>query len=123
MRATIHHIWISPGHDFKGRHGLGRLEHGMQTLESAECQAGKGIAGDRYHNENPGQKQQITLLSREVFQEMCSTLGLDGIDASVLRRNVLVSGIDLNGLIGRRFRLGEVLFEGVEECKPCYWMD
>ena len=31
--------------------------------------------------------------------------------------------MDLNDLIGRRFRLGGVLFEGVEECKPCYWMD
>lgn len=123
MRATIHHIWISPGHDFKGRHGLGRLGHGMQRLESAHCEAGKGIAGDRYHNENPGEKQQITFLSREVFGEMCSALGVAGIEASALRRNVLVSGIDLNGLIGRRFRLGGVLFEGVEECKPCYWMD
>ncbi len=123
MRATIHHIWISPGHDFKGRHGLGRLEHGMQRLESAQCEAGKGIAGDRYHNESPGEKQQITFLSREVFEEMCSALGVAGIDASALRRNVLVSGIDLNGLVGRRFRLDGVLFEGVEECKPCYWMD
>ena len=123
MRVTIHDIWISPGHDFKGRHGLGRLEHGMQRVDSAECHAGKGIAGDRYHNENPGEKQQITFLSREVVEQMRESLGLTDLDCSTLRRNILVSGVDLNELIGRRFRLGGVLFEGVEECKPCYWMD
>ena len=76
MRVTIHDIWISPGHDFKGRHGQGRLEHGMQRLDSAECHAGKGIAGDRYYNENPGEKQQITFLSREVVEKMCETLSV-----------------------------------------------
>ena len=32
-------------------------------------------------------------------------------------------GLDLNGLIGKSFKLGEVEFEGVQECTPCYWMD
>jgi FdhD protein len=58
-----------------------------------------------------------------VFGAMCEALGIPAADPSALRRNVLVSGVDLNGLVGRRFRLGGVVFEGVEECKPCYWMD
>ena len=41
----------------------------------------------------------------------------------MLFRSVLVSGVDLNSLIGKRFTIGDVGFEGVEECKPCYWMD
>jgi MOSC domain-containing protein YiiM len=36
---------------------------------------------------------------------------------------VLLSGVDLTTLIGRKFRLGGLLFEGMEECRPCYWMD
>ena len=54
---------------------------------------------------------------------MRRTLGIALPDPSVLRRNVLLSGVDLNSLIGRKFRLGGILFEGVEECSPCYWMD
>lgn len=123
MNIRIHDIWISPGHDFKGRHGLGRETHGTTRLEEAVCVAGMGIAGDRYHGENPGSKTQVTLLSLEVVEEMCRSLGIARPDYAVLRRNVLVSGIDLNDLIGKRFTIGDVEFEGVEECKPCYWMD
>jgi FdhD protein len=123
MLLRIHDIWISPGHDFKGRHGLGRESHGTIRLDEARCEAGLGIVGDRYHGKDPNSKTQVTLLLLEVVEEMCRHLGIPHLDYSVLRRNVLVSGIDLNGLIGKKFTIGEVEFEGVEECKPCYWMD
>jgi MOSC domain-containing protein YiiM len=42
---------------------------------------------------------------------------------SLLRRNVLTRGIDLNTLIGMTFSIQGVVFEGTEECRPCYWMD
>jgi FdhD protein len=54
---------------------------------------------------------------------MCRALSVGRVDYSALRRNVLVSGVDLNALIGKTFIIGGVVFEGVEECKPCYWMD
>ena len=123
MRVTLHDIWISSGHDFKGRHGQGRQNNEILRVNTAECHAEKGILGDRYYNEQPSGKTQITFLSREVVSEMCDALGLTSLDCSTLRRNVLISGVDLNSLIGRQFRLRSVLFEGVEECKPCYWMD
>jgi MOSC domain-containing protein YiiM len=123
VNVELHDIWISPGHDFKGRHGLGRLGHGVRRVAEVLCHAGKGIEGDRYHGENPGGKTQITFLSLEVVEEMRRTLGIALPDPSVLRRNVLLSGVDLNTLIGRKFRLGGLLFEGMEECRPCYWMD
>lgn len=123
MKVVVHDIWISPGHDFKGRHGKGRRNHGMMRVDEAVCEAGQGLAGDRYHGEDPGAKTQVTFLAREVVEEMCRTLGIDQPDYSSLRRNVLVSGVDLNSLIGATFAIDGVFFEGVEECKPCYWMD
>jgi len=36
---------------------------------------------------------------------------------------VLLSGVDLNTLIGKRFSIGEVVFEGTEECTPCHWLN
>lgn len=123
MKIMLHDIWISAGHDFKGRHGKGRHNHGMTRLEEVLCEAGQGLAGDRYHGEDPGAKTQVTFVSREVVDEMGRTLGIVQPDYSSLRRNVLVSGVDLNSLIGKTFAIDRVLFEGVEECKPCYWMD
>ncbi|MGA1529989.1 MAG: formate dehydrogenase accessory sulfurtransferase FdhD [Kiritimatiellia bacterium] len=123
MNICVHDIWISPGHDFKGRHGLGRMQHGMDRVEEVVCDAGLGLAGDRYHGEKPGSKNQVTFLSREVVDEMIQSLEIDVPDYSALRRNILVSGVDLNTLIGKTFSIGKTVFEGVEECKPCYWMD
>jgi MOSC domain-containing protein YiiM len=42
---------------------------------------------------------------------------------SAVRRNAITEGVDLNQLIGTRFRLQVLEFEGICECKPCYWMD
>jgi MOSC domain-containing protein YiiM len=35
------------------------------------------------------------------------------------RRNLVTRGVSLNALVGRRFRVGEALFYGVETCEPC----
>ena len=123
MKIIIDDIWISPGHDFKGRHGKGRRNHGMMRVEEVLCEAGRGLAGDRYYDEESGAKTQVTFVDRKVVDEMCRTLGIVRPDYSSLRRNVLVSGVDLNSLIGKTFAIDGVFFEGVEECKPCYWMD
>lgn len=123
MNIHIHDIWISPGHDFKGRHGLGRMSHGTTRLDEVRCESGMGLVGDRYHGKDPGSKTQVTFVSLEVLEEMCRSLGIRDLDFAVLRRNVLVSGVDLNDLIGKTFSIGDVVFEGMEECKPCYWMD
>lgn len=116
-------LWISPGHDFKGRHGKGRLDHGMAPCQSVSCVAGKGIEGDRYFGFRDNFKGQITFFSEEVAAGLETALLKGSLDRSVMRRNVLIAGVDLNTLIGRRFRLGELVLTGSEECAPCYWMD
>ena len=50
-------------------------------------------------------------------------LGLAAPSPNVLRRNVITTGVDLNSLIGEEFALQGIHFVGVEECRPCYWMD
>ena len=65
----------------------------------------------------------MTLFSREIFAALCQALNVPRADPAALRRNLLVSGPDLNELIGKQFELQGVRLEGTEECKPCYWMD
>jgi MOSC domain-containing protein YiiM len=120
---TIRQLFISPGHNFFGHHGQEAGKFPLYQLDEIECVAGHGVRGDRFFDYNDDYKGQITFFSREVFEEVCRSLGADLHSAGVTRRNVITEGSDLNALVGRRFTVQGVEFEGVSECKPCYWMD
>ena len=123
MMIKVLKIWISKGHDFKGRHGKGRMNFETESRDMVELVANRGIKGDRYFDYKPDFKGQITFFSEEVARQLEQELELPAVDRSACRRNALVSGTDLNELVGRKFTIGEVEFSGSEECAPCYWMD
>lgn len=123
MRVEIENIWISPGHDFRGQHGKGRKHHGQEPRDTINCVAGKGIEGDRYFGFKEDFKGQITFFSAEVAGDLEKAFNLPQLDRSAMRRNVIISGVDLNSLIGKRFRIGGLVLTGSEECAPCYWMN
>jgi MOSC domain-containing protein YiiM len=120
---AVRHLYVSDGHSYVGRHGLGSAPYQIREVEAAECVAGRGLRGDRYFDHKENYKGQVTLFAQEVFDELRAVLNLPQARSAALRRNVLVSGYDLNELIGRQFELQGVLLEGTEECRPCYWMD
>jgi MOSC domain-containing protein YiiM len=120
---TIQGLFISPEHNFFGHHGRGPGTAAMFEVDQIECLAGRGIRGDRFLDYAENYKGQITFFSQEVFAALVAELKLPQARPSALRRNVLVSGADLNRLVGMKFQLQDVWFEGVEECRPCYWMD
>ena len=119
----IHAIYISPGHDFKGHHGKPRGNHPVVRLDEARLVAGKGIEGDRYFGHSENFKGQATFFDWADYQEIKERFNLPKLDPLVFRRNILIQGTDLNRLVGRQFEISGILFEGSEECKPCYWMD
>jgi MOSC domain-containing protein YiiM len=89
----------------------------IAPVDSASALAGKGLQGDRHFNGNgtkPG--QALTLIEAEVLTDV----GLTGAQS---RRQVVVRGVRLNGLVGRRFRVGEVECLGVEICEPCLHLE
>lgn len=120
---SIEHLYISPGHNFFGRHGLSAGTNPLQEVAEIECIASHGIRGDRFFDYKEGYKGQITFFSSEVFEDVCRSLGIDGKTPGSTRRNVITRGADLNDLIGKSFSVQGIDFEGVAECKPCYWMD
>jgi MOSC domain-containing protein YiiM len=120
---TISHLYISPGHNFFGHHGQEPGTNPNSEVRQIECVTGRGIVGDRFFDYQDDYKGQITFFSMEVFRDVCGKLGVQGLSPSVVRRNVMTEGVDLNDLIGRRFSVQGVEFEGICECKPCYWMD
>jgi len=117
------HIYISLGHNFVGHHGRAPGDHPCVEVEDIECVAGRGLRGDRYFDHKPDYKGQITFFAWEVFDRIRRELNLPKAEASAPRRNVITLGVDLNALIDVEFAIQGVRFAGVEECRPCYWMD
>jgi MOSC domain-containing protein YiiM len=120
---TLHRIFISEGHSYFGRHGQGSLKLPVLEIDAVECVAGRGLRGDRFFGHQQDYKGQVTLFSQDIFEDLRRSLPAPHVRPAALRRNLLVSGADLNTLIGREFELQGVLLEGTEECRPCYWMD
>ncbi len=119
----IRRIFISPGHNYFGHYGRAPDDFPLQEVEEIECVAGHGIRGDRFYDYKDNYKGQITFFSQEIFDDLCAAFPFVEKSAGVLRRNVIVAGIDLDSLIGKEFELQGVHFRGTEHCRPCDWMD
>jgi MOSC domain-containing protein YiiM len=117
------HLYVSPGHNFVGHHGQPPGTHPIHEVTELKCVAGRGLEGDRYFDHQPDYKGQITFFADEVYGTLCAKFDTWDRPPSVFRRNVITRGIDLNTLIGAEFEIQGVRFLGVEESRPCHWMD
>lgn len=91
--------------------------------EQAMLIAGKGIQCDHYAEHTDTGKRQITLIQAEHLPVIAKLCGCNAINPRQLRRNLLVSGINLLTLKDKVFRLGEAVLEGTGECHPCSRME
>ncbi|MGC3958520.1 MAG: molybdenum cofactor biosysynthesis protein [Verrucomicrobiota bacterium] len=119
----VEHLFISPGHNFFGHHGQAAGEHPILPVVQIECVAGRGIRGDRFFDFKEDYKGQITFFAMEVLEALRRELQLPGAQPRATRRNAFVRGLDLNALIGKQFEVQGVRFEGMEESRPCHWMN
>ena len=93
----------------------------MRAEPVALLAAGRGLVGDRYAN--AGGARQLTLIEAESLAAIASHLGRERVSGEDVRRNVVVRGINLLALKGRRFRIGSALLEASGECHPCSRME
>ena len=119
----VEQLFISPGHNFVGHHGKPPGDHLIIQMDKVECVAGRGLLGDRYFEREVNHKGQITFFAMEVIEALRRDLDLPGALPQATRRNAFVRGADLNSLIGKQFDVQGVRFEGVEESRPCEWMN
>jgi len=113
MPATVAAIYISPSATVL-----------PQAVTEAEACAHRGLVGDRYFEgggtfsdwEPKGPGRELTLIESEVLTEI-------GLSAAEARRNIVTAGLRLNDLVGKRFRIGTVLVEGIRLCPPCAHLD
>jgi MOSC domain-containing protein YiiM len=90
-----------------------------QLLDSVRALPGRGLEGDRHVSGTgtfpsgpPG--SALTLIEAEVCESFDPRL-----EPSEHRRNIITRGIDLNGLVGLEFSVGEVRCRGMRLCEPC----
>lgn len=96
----------------------------MTVLASVDAVAGRGLAGDRTAEKSrPGNARQVSLIQAEHLQVVAKLLQRADLDPALIRRNIVVSGINLVSLKGHRFRIGDALFEMTGECHPCSLME
>lgn len=94
----------------------------IEELTSARLQPGTGIEGE-HHATSGTSDRQVTLIQHEHLPAIASLVHKDSIRPNRLRRNLVVSGINLLALKDQTFRVGDVLLKGSGLCAPCSLME
>jgi hypothetical protein len=116
--VVVHHLFSSPAHNYFTRPKFDTGDAPVIRHQEIILEASKGIAGDRFEQG----RYPITFFSLEVAELMEKELG-KSVDINTFRRNIIVSGVNLYELVGHRFTVGAVTFEGIAHCNPCPWMN
>lgn len=95
----------------------------MVIVESAMAIQGFGLEGDRRCQGSEGSARQVTIISVEYIDMITRLLKKEAIDPAILRRNLLVSGINLTALRHQRLQIGDCILETTALCHPCLRME
>ena len=113
-------LLASPLHRYEGRPRDGALPFdGRETPDEIVVRKGLGVVGDRFFGKAAHRQESVTIMAIE---------GVEGLgDPARTRRNILVRGIDIDGMRGQEFSLdsgdGPVWFRAHRPANPCAWMD
>ena len=119
MQGVVESIWVTAA-----------AGQPMTGLTEVPAVAGRGLEGDRYstgqgyysNRPTPGGGREVTLIEAEVLESLEKEHGIR-FEQRECRRNIVTRSIRLEELIGKRFRIGEVLCEGVRICEPCTYIE
>ena len=100
----------------------------MESRAEAMLVEGVGIDGDRYAaaaGKFSGTRRggrQVTLIEREAVEAAAREHDLD-LTHGDTRRNLITLGVPLNHLVGRDFRVGDVVLRGLRLAEPCAYLE
>jgi len=90
-------------------------------VNQAYLEKGKGIVNDRYYENFKEKKEQVTLINLEEINNFNKQVQ-QNIEPKDFRRNIIVSGIDLNKLIDKQIKINQVILKIHEICQPCKYL-
>ena len=94
----------------------------IKMVSSAIAETDKGLFGDRFKGRQ-GNPRQVTLIQQEHLAVIAGCLDLPSIDPALLRRNIVISGINLLALKDKTFQLGGAILQTTGLCHPCSKME
>ena len=94
----------------------------LEIVEHVEVLENRGLAGD-HRSLREGGERQVTFFQAEHLPMLAALTGHEIIPPEWLRRNIIVSGINLFALRDRRFAIGDVILQGAGTCPPCSRME
>ena len=94
----------------------------MLNVREARLDPREGLIGDHYLSRTNGNRH-LTLIGQENLAAIAGFLRRDTVSPELLRRNLVISGINLLALKTKCFQLGECLLEMTGECHPCSRME
>ncbi len=94
----------------------------LVAVSHVEAIADHGLIGD-HRAARPGSARQVSLIQAEHLATVGALLGRERIAPDLTRRNLVVSGINLQALRDHRFEIGGVILEGTGPCDPCSRME
>ncbi len=95
----------------------------INIVNEAEVVAERGIVGDHKIKGRAGSKRQVTLIQQEHLAAVAGMLHREQVLPELVRRNLVISGINLLALKGKQFRIGDVILEFSGPCEPCSRME
>jgi MOSC domain-containing protein YiiM len=103
----------------------GSPREAARTVPSTMALAGIGLADDRLGQRGEAElsTRQVTLIQAEHMAVIAQLARVDAVDPIGLRRNLVVSGINLVALRIARVRVGDAVLEIVGPCHPCSRME
>ena len=90
----------------------------VQEIHAVEACKDRGLEGDKA-GQRPGGKRQVTLIQFEYIPFVQALLPDANFSIGSLRRNIGVSGINLNALKDQRIQIGDAILEVTGFCHPC----
>ncbi len=105
-------IGLRPGH-----------KQAMLEVDAAMALQDLGLEDDHRSNKTAGSSRQLTIISIEYIQQIEYFCGKRDIAPGMLRRNLVVSGINLGALRHQRLCVGEAMLETTALCHPCSRME
>lgn len=101
----------------------------MEYVDQVEALVGQGLTGDRYAQIKGAfqrgtikPSQEVTLIESEAIAAVMREYEIEITHLEVCR-NLLTEGVPLNHLVGKEFRVGDVLLRGVKLCEPCQYLE
>lgn len=106
----------------------------VTAVTEARAEPGRGLIGDRRSLRvsvgEAAQKREVTLVQAEHLRAISASLGLPMVDAGRLRRNLVISGVNLISMrslwhdIRLEWGIGdEVVIQVTGSCDPCSRME